>query len=116
MPFSADLLGGLGETPIMLKLKVTSKVLDQVARAPGQEQIAIASADKSLSGSIAPLNKNNRARIRIAGALVLELGDTSAFWRSHNQNSLRDFDSLFGFLKQYPDIEFAFPCHFEDPS
>ena len=97
----------------MLRLKVTQKVLDQMQRAPGQEQIAIVSVPGPLSDTVAQLSKNNRARIRVAGALVLELGDTAAFWRSHNRDCLRDFDSLFDLLRQYPDVEFDFPCNLD---
>ncbi len=96
-----------------LKLKVTSKVINQAARAPGQQQIAISSPTGLLAVSISEANKKNRFRIRLADALTLQLGDTGAIWRAHNIEHEQDFDSLFDFLSGYPDKEFEFVCTVE---
>ena len=96
-----------------LRLKVTSKVINQAARAPGQQQIAISSPTGLLAVSISEANKKNRFRIRLADALTLQLGDTSAIWRAHNKEYERDFDSLFNFLAENADREFEFVCTVE---
>lgn len=93
-----------------VKLKVTSKVLKQSQKAANQEQIAITDATGSLAMSIAQVNKENRIRITIAGALSLDLGDTGAIWRAHNRDNEEAFDSLFEFLSRYPGKEFEFVC------
>ena len=65
-----------------VKLKVTSKVIAQSKKATNQEQIAITKVTGSLSTVIGNANKSNRVTIKIADALSLEVGDTSAIWNS----------------------------------
>ena len=93
-----------------IKLKVTSKVLKQIDVTKNQEQIAITNPTGSLVTSIAEANKRNPIRLEIASAFILTMGDTSAIWRIHNNESKTDFDSLFNLLKNYPDKEFEFIC------
>ncbi len=96
-----------------LRPKVTSKVLQQVQKAPGQKQIAVTWPDGSLAVLIRAANRRDRVRIRIADVLLLELGDTSAIWRSHNDQFQSSFDSLYAFLSRHPDEEFRFTCVIE---
>ncbi|NTV91022.1 MAG: hypothetical protein HGA22_11795 [Clostridiales bacterium] len=93
-----------------LKLKVTSKVLAQSKKAVNQEQIAITDPTDSLVPLIAQANKLNRICLIFAGALPLDLGDSSAIWRAHNSQNEAAFDALFEFLAKYPDQEFEFLC------
>ncbi len=91
-------------------LKVASNVIEQIKRAPNQEQIAIRSSSASLTGKIAHANRNNLLPIRLANAFTLQLGDNGAIWRVHNKANEKEFDNLFRFLAEKPDQELEFIC------
>ena len=93
-----------------IKLKVTSKVIDQSLKAKNQEQIAITSPTGSLASAIAEANKKNRIRLILGDAISLQLGDTGAIWRAHNPANEEDFDALFQFLSKFPNTEIEFVC------
>ncbi|WP_419655538.1 hypothetical protein Dvar_46230 [Desulfosarcina variabilis str. Montpellier] len=91
-------------------LKVTSNVLSYVGEADTQKQISIKASSSLLTEKIILANKTNKLLIRIANSIDLVLGDTGAIWRSHNQKYEKEFDTLFHFLRNYPDQEFEFIC------
>ena len=93
-----------------IKLKVTSKVLAQLERAGNQQQIAMSEPTGSLAIAIGKCSKSNRLKMRFGGSLSLEVGDTGAIWRAHNDCHKSNFDRLFKFLSEQPDIEFTFVC------
>jgi hypothetical protein len=99
-----------------IKLKVTSRVIEQSGKARNQEQIAISDPTGSLVPAIALATRKNRVRLVLGGAISLELGDTGAIWRVHNPFDEENFDALFGFLSKFPDTEVEFTCAVDSQS
>lgn len=86
-----------------VKLKVTSRVINQTQNAQNQEQIAITEPSGPLASVIAAANSENRINVIFASALSLVLGDTGAIWRAHNRGNEDAFDGLFEFVYSIAD-------------
>ncbi|WKE67263.1 hypothetical protein PVT67_08515 [Gallaecimonas kandeliae] len=91
-----------------VQLRVTNAVMEQAVRGRHQEQIAISGAVGAFDRLLRFCNREQRIMVRLAGALDLVIGDTSAIWRSH-QESPADFDSLYALLASKPDTNFTLP-------
>ena len=91
-------------------IKVLSKVLCQFEETDANKKIAIEASSASLKKKIKFANKNNIIPLRIANVINLNLGDTEAIWRAHNQDHMKDFDALFRFLCHHPGLDFEFVC------
>jgi len=91
-----------------IKLKVTSKVLEQSKRAVNQEQIAITDVSGVIATPISNANKRNQVSLTIGHIFKLKVGGRHAIWKVHNSHNKKGFESLFGFLSKHPDQEFKF--------
>ncbi|MEZ9534006.1 hypothetical protein BCT40_05930 [Vibrio lentus] len=95
-----------------ITIKVSSKSIQHIANSQvrNQEQIVFKATSGKLVEKSPLATKHNMIKITVLGQLNLLLGDTSAIWRSHQENK-SDFDALYDLLKQKPDAEFIAPYH-----
>lgn len=93
----------------LISVKVSTKVLAHIRSSisHNQEQIALIVVSGDLSCIIDTISKSRKVQLMMAGQLVVTLGDTSAIWRAHQEDTV-DFDILFKMLSSKPDEEFVF--------
>lgn len=99
----------MSEAMNLLKLKVTSKVLNHVHSVAdiNQQQIAFLAISGDLREQASTIRKDRRYSVIIADQIHLILGDTSAIWRSHQDNT-DGFDLLFQLLSFNTNKEHSF--------
>jgi hypothetical protein len=94
-----------------ISLYVTRDVVNHVATTPAnQQQITYRDVTADIAGRLREATRENRVQLRLGNLLILNVGDTGAIWRSHNDDRSCDFDSLFSMLARYPDRPMRFLC------
>jgi hypothetical protein len=94
-----------------ISLYVTPGVTDRMATAPAhQHQIAYNEPSRDIAQRLRQVTGQQRVTVRLGGLVVLEVGDTGAIWRSHNERHTDDFEALFHLLARYPGRPMRFLC------
>jgi hypothetical protein len=94
-----------------ISLYVTPGVTDRMSTAPAhQHQIAYNEPSQDIAPRLREVNGQQRASVRLGGLVVLEVGDTGAIWRTHNERHADDFEALFQLLARYPGRSMRFLC------
>ena len=97
-----------------ISLWVTRKVVAHTESSPSnQRQIAFRSASSELHERLSQASRHQRVKLRLGGVVPVEVGDTSAIWRAHNEEHSAGFDALFSLLASYPGQPMRFVCELE---
>jgi len=75
-----------------------------------EAQIAQRSPSSEIVENLRGLTAKNRVNFILGGCITLVAGDSNAIWRAHNEEYVKDFDSLFFMLARRPDEEMKFVC------
>ena len=97
-----------------INLVVTQAELDHYQSGHELEaQIALRSPSPDIAELIRGLTAKNQINFILGGCIILVAGDPGAIWRAHNEEYIKDFDSLFFLLARRPDEEMTFLCDIE---
>lgn len=87
-----------------IKLKVTNST------PANQQQIVYSQATGPIKMALTRATTKNKITIKLAGNIVLKVGDTGAITRAHNEGYEEAFDSLYQLLATHADKDFDFIC------
>ena len=94
-----------------VNLVVTQAELDHYKSGHELEaQLALRSPSPEIAEILSGLTAKNRVKLILGDCVTLVAGDPGAIWRAHNEEYVKDFDSLFFMLARRPDQEMRFIC------
>ena len=97
-----------------INLVVTQAELDHFHSGHELEaQIALRNPSPEIIKTLRGLTAKNRVKLVLGGCIILVAGDPGAIWRAHNEEFMKDFDSLFYLLARRPDQELTMYCEIE---
>ena len=94
-----------------ISLAVTTPALEYAQGTREKErQISFRAASPDIARQLLAASAEHRVKLRLAEAITLIVGDTSAIWLAHNSQYADDFANLFAFLARYPSQHMRFLC------
>jgi len=96
---------------LTITLAVTQSVIDQAtAEGRSQMQLAIQDCSSEVREALALATGTACIPVVLGRCVHLDIGDTAAVWRSHNQARSEDFDLIYGLLARRPGQGMTFLC------